>query len=303
MVERLAQGKVRWFNMKNPTTDEIRKVMKELDLPAILMSDLTTAVPKNSAVMSEATIKITLDFPVIKRIDATHPYEIKFLITKNALLTVQYEEMEGLDRFKKQFEVSSTLRKSQKHITGVHLFVSLMNNLYDAAATKLDYVESKLAEIEDQIFKNNEKQMVLEIANASKKLITFRHILRGHEDIFRELPTLFESHYGIHFVNDLQNLQSQYFSMKRRANTLFETITALRETNTAMLTTRQNEIIKNLTLMAFITFPLTLLSSMFGMNVESAPIIGNEGDFWIIVLIMLGGVAVFFSFFKYKGWV
>jgi LPXTG-motif cell wall-anchored protein len=54
--------------------------------------------------------------------------------------------------------------------------------------------------------------------------------------------------------------------------------------------------------MAFITFPLTLLSSLFGMNVQSAPIIGSRGDFWIIVGIMIMGAIGFFTYFKRKGW-
>ena len=302
MVERFKQGKVTWVNMKNPSPEDIKKVMKELDISPVLVTDLTTPVPKNSAVCIDGSIKITLDFPVIKRIDIGHPYEAKFIISKNSLVSVYYEEMEGIDRFKRQFEVATTLRKAQKHITGVHLFISIMNNIYDSSASKLDYIESTLGEIEDNIFKNNERQMVAEISNVSKKLITFRHILRGHEDVFREARPMFNDLYGDTFSDEIQNIQGHYFLILRRTNTLFETLTALRETNTAMLTTRQNEIIKNLTLMAFITFPLTLLSSMFGMNVQSAPIIGNEGDFWIIVTIMILGAIGFFSFFKHKGW-
>ena len=302
MVERFKQGKVLWVNMKNPTSAEVGKVVHELDISPFLASDLTAPVPKNSAVRIDDTIKITLDFPVIKRIDVEHPYEIKFIISKHNLLTIQYEEMEGLDKFKRQLEVASTLRKAQKDFSGAHLFMSLIEHLYDNSATKLDYIESRLAEIEDNIFKNNERQMVSEISNVSKQLITFRHILHGHDDVFRDVRPLFANIFGEKFAANLQNIHGQYFLLQRHTNTLFDTLTALRETNTAMLTTRQNEIIKNLTLMAFITFPLTLLSSMFGMNVESAPIIGSEGDFWIIVVIMIVGVFGFFSFFKYKGW-
>ncbi len=303
MVERLKQGTLRWFQLRNPSTEEVQTVLKELDISPMLMTDLTTPVPKNSAVSVDGVIKITLDFPVVKRIDVGHPYEVKFIISKNSLITVQYEEMEGIDRFKRQFEVATTLRKNQKRITGVDLFISIISNIYDSASTKLDYVESRLAEIEDEIFKDNEREMVSSISAVSKKLITFRHIIRSHEDIFREMQPFFIAQYGDTYTRDLQNIQGQFFMLQRHTNTLFETLTALRETNTAMLTTRQNEVIKNLTIMAFITFPLTLLSSMFGMNVTSAPIIGNNGDFWIIVGIMVLAVLAFFSFFKYKGWV
>lgn len=302
MVEHFTQNKLRWVNLKNPTLDEVKKVVDELNIPFLLTNDLTTPIPKNSALEIDSFIKITLDFPVVKRIDITHPYEVKFIISKNSLLTIQYEEMEGIDRFKRQFEVATALRKNQKGITGAHLFMSLMNHLYDSASTKLDYIETKLGDIESEIFKNNEKEMVLNISDVSKKLITFRHITRSHEDVFREAGPLFQSVYKDAFLKDLQSIQVHYFTLLRRTNTLFDTLTALRETNTAMLSTRQNEIIKNLTLMAFITFPLSLLSSMFGMNVVSAPIIGNEGDFWIIVGIMLCAMAGFFVFFKRKGW-
>ena len=302
MIERFVQNKLRWINLKNPTAAEIKSAVAELGIPFILAQDLATPVPKNSAAECDSFIKVVFDFPTVKSIDAQHPNEVKFIFSKKNILSVQYEEMEGIDRFKRQFEVATTLRKNQKGITAAHLFMSLMNHLYDSASTKLDYVESKLEDIESEIFKNNEKKMVVDISEVSKKLINFRHVMSGHEDVFQEASPLFESVYKNSFDADLQSIRLHYDTLCRRTNSLFETLVALRETNTAMLTTRQNEIIKNLTLMAFITFPLTLLSSIFGMNVESAPIIGKAGDFWIIVAIMIFGAVCFFFFFKRKGW-
>lgn len=302
MVERLTQGKLVWVNMKRPTTEEVRRSMKALGLPPTLMADLTAAVPKNSAVESEGVIKITLDFPVVKRLDIDHTFEVKFLVAKHCLLTVHYEEMEGIDRFRRQYEVSSTLRKKQGHLSGAHLFISLMNSLYESTSSKLDYVESKLSSIEAEIFKNNEKQMVFDISDISKKLIAFRHVVRSHEDVFKEVIPLFEKLYPGHFTHELENLKEQYFILQRRANTQYETLAALRETNAMMLYTKQNEVMKTLTIMAFITFPLTLFSSLFGMNTEATPIIGHSFDFWIIVSIMCLATIGFFTFFKRKDW-
>ncbi len=303
MIERFTQNKLQWINLKNPSIEDVKRATEELNIPFVMINDLTTPVPKNSALEIDSFIKITLDFPVVKQIDIEHPYEVKFIFSKNCLLTVQYEEMEGVDRFKRQFEVASTLRKTQKGITGAHLFMSLINHLYDSASTKLDYVETRLADIESEIFKDNERKMVIEIAQVSKKLINFRHIIRGHEDVFREANPLIESMYKTSFSRDLQKIQVHYFSLLRRTNTLFDTLTALRETNTAMLTTHQNEVIKNLTLMAFITFPLALMSSVFAIESKSNPILGLEYDFWIIVGILLCGAFSLLIFFKYKKWI
>jgi magnesium transporter len=59
---------------------------------------------------------------------------------------------------------------------------------------------------------------------------------------------------------------------------------------------------KTLTIMAFVTFPLTLVSSIFGMNTHYLPIVGLPGDFWIVTGTMLALAICFFLYFKRKGW-
>jgi Mg2+ and Co2+ transporter CorA len=302
MIERLVSGKLTWVNLKNPIAEEVHEVVEEYDIPPSFIGDLLTPVPRNYAHEADGFIKAAMDFPVVKRIDAEHPYEIKFIVGKQLLVTIQYEEMEALDRFKKQFEVLTTLGKTSKKLTGMNLFLSLMNELYMTSSSKLDYVESGLADIEAEIFNENERQMVGEIAKTSKRLIAYRHVLRAHEDVFFEAEPLFEKLYDGQYHADFMNIRKTYMMLIHRTNTLFETLSAIRDANDAMLTTKQNETIKTLTIMAFITFPLTLFSSMFGMNTEATPIIGHKYDFWIIIGVMFCVSIFFFSFFKYKKW-
>ena len=68
------------------------------------------------------------------------------------------------------------------------------------------------------------------------------------------------------------------------------------------LSNKQNEIMKNLTIVASIMLPLSLVASIFGMNTVNNPIIGGPHDFWVIVSLMsvLGICAVFY--FQIKRW-
>lgn len=302
MVEHFRQGKIRWVNMKRPTADEVRKVMRELDLPSTLLADAVGTAPRNTVAHADGTVKVTIDFPTIRRVGPGHQLEVKFFVSKHALLTIQYEEMEGIDRFRRQFEVSSEIRKRQTHLTGAHLFISLFNHLYEGTDSKLDFIESKLSQIESEIFRNNEKQMVFEIADISKKLIAFRHVMHGHDDVLDDLEPLFTTIFGKTFGDSVHDLRHHFEVLEHRANTQYETMVALRETNVAMLNTKQNEIMKIFTVMAFTTFPLMLFSSMFGMNTENTPLIGHPLDFWIIVMIMIVATTGFFSYFRYKDW-
>ena len=302
MIERFVYGKVTWVMMKNPSSDEIKKVMVEHDISPLLMNDLTTPIPKNYATKVDTAIKIVLDFPVIKKISTEHPYEVKFIISKKSLITVQYEEMGGMDRFKRQAEVAVTLRKKQHETTGAHLFFSLITQLYESTALKLDYLETKLNDIESQIFQENEKEMVFEISMVSKKLIAFKHILNAQQDIFADALPHFQSLFKNHFDTNMTAIRKQYNTLNMHTDTLFQTLMALRDTNTALLSTKQNEVMKLFSIMAFVTYPLTLISSIFGMNTEFTPLVGHPFDFWIVMGIMFTAMVFFFTYFKHKHW-
>lgn len=302
MTEHYSHGTIHWVNLKNPTQEDIQAVASEYEIPLIFLSDLLTPVPKNYAVYADGFVKIAMDFPVIKQTNKANHYEVKFFITKKGLITIQYEEMEAMDRFKREFEVAATLNKHAKNATGVHIFFALLGELYTSCTSKLDYVESILSEIESEIFKENERQMVFSIAQSSKKIIAFRHTLLTHSGVYEDARPLFEAHFKKSFEYDFENIDKTYTNLMHRTNALFDTLDALRETNFAMLTAKQNEIMKTLTIMAFITFPLTLFTSMFGMNTMTTPIVGKQGDFWIIVSVMLTATIFFFIFFKYKKW-
>ena len=81
-----------------------------------------------------------------------------------------------------------------------------------------------------------------------------------------------------------------------------EVLHELRETNNSLLTTKQGEIVKNLTIVSFITFPLALVAAIFGMNIPSTPIVHRPDGFWIVMLIMAAAALSMFAYFKRKRW-
>jgi magnesium transporter len=70
-----------------------------------------------------------------------------------------------------------------------------------------------------------------------------------------------------------------------------------------MLSTKQNEIMKIFTILAFVTLPLSLIAAVFGMNTTFIPIVGLPNDFWIIIGIMIITSLAMFAYFKYKKWI
>lgn len=303
MIERYEYNGLTWIDVLNPTTDEIRAIIKECDIPLEFSGDLTSMVPRSEVHAKKQTLKITLDFPIVKRTDINHPHEIKFIATKKHLITVRFEDIEALHRFSKDFEIASLLKHSQKkQLTGAHIMLSLLDELYRTMTMQLDYLESKMTDIEEEMFQEREREMVLEISKISRRLISFRQTLHAHETALLELECKIVEAFGKTLDHKVAALQSEYEHHIRRIDALGSTLEDLRDTNNSLVSTKQNEIMKTLTIMAFITFPLSLFTSMFGMNTIATPIIGQRGDFWIIVSIMIIVSIGFFIYFKYKKW-
>ena len=303
MIERFNGGKLTWIDMVNPTSDEIREVMEEANLPPELVSDLSAPIPRSSAVAVGNVVKVTLDYPIVKRTDINHPHEIKLLATKTHLVSVHFEDIEAIHRFQKEFELLSILKNTKSKASGGHLLNAIMMFLYNTLNAKLDYLETKLVDVENEIFKGREKEMVFEISNISRRIISFKHVLATHAQVLDDLMELIETAFTKEHKTGVLEIHEQYLFLSSRVGTINETMDELRETNMALLTTKQNETMKILTILAFITFPLTLFTSMFGMNTSTTPIIGQPGDFWIIVGVMAVVSIGFFGYFKYKDWI
>jgi magnesium transporter len=80
-----------------------------------------------------------------------------------------------------------------------------------------------------------------------------------------------------------------------------EVVDGLESTNESVISHRQNDVLRVLTIFSVILLPLTLISGIFGMNVEF-PGEGTHLGFWIVIALMLAAIAGMFGFFRFKRW-
>jgi magnesium transporter len=302
MILRNCQNNITWLDVVSPTQNEIHELIDECGIPREYASDLTTMTPKTEVFSRKNFLKITLDFPIVKRTDINHPHEVKFIVTKTHFITIRFEDFEAIHRFGKEYEVLCLSKGKQKALPET-LFITLLTHLYEAMYVKLDYLESRLKDIEEEIFNQHEEAMVFELSNVSRRLITFKQTIDAHDEALLKLESAVKTAFTKDHQTSIEAIIHQYRIIEHRLVALTSTFNDLRQTNDSLLETKQNSIMKILTIISFITFPLMLFSSMFGMNTEHTPIIGRPIDFWIIVMIMIAVSLVLLIFFKYKRWI
>jgi Mg2+ and Co2+ transporter CorA len=135
--------------------------------------------------------------------------------------------------------------------------------------------------------------MVTAISRAGRTLLDFKRILIPHEEVFGALQEAGVRQFGKEFNKDVSIISKEYHRARNRIHDDIEALTELRETNNTILSTKQNEIIKIFTILAFITFPLTLIIDM---------IQADRNILWILVALVCISVVAMFTFFKFKRW-
>lgn len=301
MITRYGQRYLAWIDMVAPTPQEVREVMDELDLDPIIAQELTSPSPKSKAERRGHTLYFVLHFPALRATNSRPEQEIDFVVGQHFLLTARYQNIDPLHTFGRAFEVETVLGRSHAEHGG-HLFVAMVRNLYHSLLSETDRLHEKLDEIEDGIFKGREREMVAELSAVGRMIHDFRRTLEPHRQMLESIEAHAEKLFGQGFSYHLRAMLGEYERVRHTLEHLREWQGELRETNNSLLTTKQNDIMKNLTIMAFITFPLTLLSSLFAIDARHKPIVGMEYDFWVILAIMLVAAIGFFIFFKYKKW-
>ena len=80
-------------------------------------------------------------------------------------------------------------------------------------------------------------------------------------------------------------------------------IEAIEATNASLISFKLNDIMKFLTIISVITFPLTLVAGIFSMRAENGmPFIGLPYGFWIVISIMAILALSMIWFFTKKKW-
>jgi magnesium transporter len=68
-----------------------------------------------------------------------------------------------------------------------------------------------------------------------------------------------------------------------------------------VLSHQVNDVLKALTAISVVVLPLTLVASIWGMNV-GVPGEGSHAAFWVVLVGMIALLAAMLGFFRRRGW-
>ena len=151
------------------------------------------------------------------------------------------------------------------------------------------------------MFEGRAEDVVRDLSNVKQEIISYRKIIKPERSTLR----LLERHVPRYLPEDLDLYFDDIVDAAERIWDLLdnykEVVEGLEQTNESVISHRQNDVLRVLTVFSVIILPLTLISGIFGMNVDF-PGFGSVGAFWAIVGAMVAIGLGMIGFFRYKRW-
>ncbi len=231
------------------------------------------------------------------------PAEVDFFIKDDLIITLHDNRLIGLKELQSQCAQYEYYRDLNMGAHPAFFFYNILDKLLQNCFPMLDHIATDNQRIEDNIFKNREKEMVKEILIIKRNIVNFRFIMQSHRTIikkFTELdsPYLKMKIYRMYYEKLLVQTKDIWEVLEGHK----QTIDALQETNESAISFRINDVMKTLTIISVIFLPLTLVSSIFGMNVKYIPFMNQTYGFWVIISILTILFLSLILFFKSKKW-
>jgi len=247
---------------------------------------------------------LVLHFPVFdKKTRSTEPIELDFIVTPDFLITSHTKRIPALEIFFNDCKFQKYYQNSCFKTTG-HLLFNLLDFLIDSCLPMLDHIAENIENIEKQVFQGKEREMLSEIAVVKKDIIDFRRAIKPQKSV---LDLLYKKAERL-FRKELKPLAQEVVGSNIRVwNTLEnhkELIESIEQTNNSLLSYKISDIVKILTVISFVTFPLSVIVGFFGMNVfGELPSLQWKFTWLAILIFMIISSLLMLWAFRRKKWI
>lgn len=287
--------KTTWVDVTKPTQQDVDYLRDQYRFHPMVLDELIPRCYYPRLEVKPDYLFLIINYPVYHETNSeVAPKELDIIVTKDTIVTNHHRPFYLLEN------IFKTGEKYLDKEPGYVLF-SILDIFWRDCLTKLEKIDAEIEQIERKIFQGKEKEMVRELSHTKTDIIDFWRIVEPQNEIMqlleKEAPKFFGEELSLHFSDVLGTYQKVWHTVK----SLRDTVLALEDTNQSMLTTKTNETIRILTVFSVIMLPLTLLASIWGMNVD-LPFGEHKAGFWIIAGLMVIILATMFTYFRKKRW-
>ena len=293
---------LRWIHFESPRMADRDWLEANFEFHPLDYEDVYSRNNRPKLDQYDDYVFIVLHFPLFDKDQGrVLTAELDLFMGPDYLITLPNIPLPPLTAMFERYREKDDLREATLSKGSGYLLYKIVDTCVDASFPMLRKMALKLDRIEDDIFEGRSSEIVRDISEAKQEIINFRRIARPQRAVLRDLERTkqryLQAELEIYF-DDISDAAERIWDTLENYK---EVIEALESTNESVLSHRLNDSFRILTAASVVLLPLTLIASIFGMNVP-VPGEGVEHAFLGIMLLMAILLILMVAYFRRRGW-
>jgi magnesium transporter len=298
----LGQPSWTWVDVVAPTSDDLSALETRFDLHPLALEDTAHARRRAKVDTYPSGLFLVWVTPHRPRGNSVSSHELDVFIGKDYLVTLHAEANKTVDNV-----AADTLRtlKGGPDWT-LH---AIIDQLVDSTMPLVDSLGEQLEAVEERMLEAPRQEDLLSLHKIRRQLLRLHRIVAPERDVIRgvgrERDVVSEDAYRY-----FQDVGDHLSRVQDSIETYQDVASSVMDVYLSAQNNRMNEIMKQLTVVATIFMPLTLLSGIYGMNVIGRasgpggmwPPVEAAWSFWVVVVSMVVIAGAMAAYFRRKNW-
>jgi magnesium transporter len=293
---------IRWIHIESPRTADRDWLEEHFDFHQLDYEDVFSRNQRPKLDQYDDYVFIVLHFPLFdKDSGRLLTAELDLFIGEDFLITLPNIPLPPLSAMFERYREKDDLRQEVFSKGSGYLLYKIVDTGVDASFPMLRKTGLKLERLEDDIFEGRSSEIVRDISDTKQEIINFRKIVRPQRAVLRDLERTkqryLQEELEVYF-DDISDAAERIWDTLENYK---EVIEGLESSNESVLSHQLNDSFRILTAASVVLLPLTLIASIFGMNVHF-PGEGQPLTFYLILALMAVMLIGLVVLFRRRGW-
>ena len=286
-----------WINIDGVhQLDNIEKIGKEFRIHPLVLEDImnTGQRPKMEDFNDYLFIVLKM-LHYDEEENETRTEQVSLILSANYVISFQENEGDVFDAIRERIR---TDRGRIRKMGADYLAYSIMDAIVDNYFMVLEKIGENIEDMEDELIKNPTPEVLQTIHHLKRELIFLRKSVWPLREVISMLERwespLIDKSIDIY----LRDVYDHTIQVIDSLETFRDMLSGMLDIYLSSVSNRMNE----LTIIATIFIPLTLISGIYGMNFKYMPELESPWGYPMVYLVMLSIGVVMLLYFRKKKW-
>ena len=298
----LSTNGLTWVHLSEPTAEEVAALAERFGFHELDIEDVLSSRQRPKIDEYPDYVFVVLHFPFYdKTVQRLNAAELDAFVGPDFLITLPNVELHPVTHLFRRCQDDVERREDLFAKGSGYLLYHVLDDLFDYCFPILDKIGHKLDLLEREVFAGRSEEVVRDISNAKQEIIAYRKIIKPERATLRVL----ERHMERFLPEELELYFDDLVDAAERIWDLLdnykEVVEGLEATNESVISHKQNDVLRMLTIISVTMLPLTVITGVFGMNVLF-PGEGSPEAFWVILTGLVVTLAAMLAFFRWRRW-